>query len=110
MKQFSKARCRRSNFNHWRNLQLTVLSKPHKIPFLCTRAGIMKLGLSTAVGGNHIPVVLRFNSIGFENIKRPAGERVWLSKRKTGHSFCQLVNNAEPQRYNVPFVRSQYKW
>lgn len=72
MKQFSKLRYRRSNFNHWRSLQLNVPSKPHKTPFLCNRAGIMKLGPSTAVLYSHIPVILRFNAIGSENIKKPS--------------------------------------
>jgi hypothetical protein len=58
-------RSRRSNFNNWRSLQLNVPSKPHKIPFLCNRAGVVKLGPSTAAGYSHIPAILRFNSIGF---------------------------------------------
>jgi len=72
MKQFCKLRYRRSNFKHWRSLQLNVPSKPHKTPFLCNRAGITKLWPSTAVRYSHIPVILQFNVIGSENIKKPS--------------------------------------
>ena len=39
--------------------------------------------------------------------KSPAAQSVWSSKLESGHSFCQLMNNAGP-KHNVLFVRSEY--